>query len=240
MDTAIADEPMNSIKPKVWIVEDDEDLREELVRGLGERGLTAIGFPDGMSLYQALMTQPCDVVVLDIALPDEDGLSIARRLRSGTELGIVMLTARGQTEDRVRALLDGADAYLVKPVELAELDATIRSVYRRIAPANTSVPDGAAAGQDWQLTHGGWVLQSPTRVSIPLSHSERVILGLLLERRNMICTRTDLINALGYRPDSYQANRLDMLFTRLRRKIGAETGLPLPVKAVRGQGFTFT
>lgn len=240
MDTAIADHSMTSAKPKVWIVEDDEDLREELVRGLAERGLIATGFSDGMSLYQALMTQTCDVVVLDIALPDENGLSIARRLRNGTELGIVMLTARGQTEDRVRALLDGADAYLVKPVDLAELDATIRSVYRRIAPSNTGDADGLSGGQDWQLTHGGWVLQSPTKVSIPLSHSERVILGLLLERRNMICTRSDLISALGYRPDSYQANRLDMLFTRLRRKIGAETGLPLPVKAVRGQGFTFT
>ncbi len=119
---------------RVSLIEDDVDLREEMVYGLSEVGFDARGFHDGPEFYRAQVSAPCDVAVIDVGLPGEDGFTIAAHLRSSSSVGIVMLTARGALEDRLHGLQQGADAYLVKPVQLLELSAILQSLGRRLAP----------------------------------------------------------------------------------------------------------
>ena len=132
----------------IAVVEDNEDLRDEVVFHLGRMGHCVTGLPDGTALDRHLASQPTDVLVLDLGLPGEDGVSIARRLAvSHPRLAIAMLTARGQLEDRLVGLESGADIYLVKPVDMRELSAVCESLYRRLH--RVDVPERPAEG--WQL-----------------------------------------------------------------------------------------
>lgn len=132
----------------IAVVEDNEDLRDEVVFHLGRMGHCVTGLPDGTALDRHLASQPADVLVLDLGLPGEDGVSIARRLAvSHPRLAIAMLTARGQLEDRLVGLESGADIYLVKPVDMRELSAVCESLYRRLH--RVDVPERPAEG--WQL-----------------------------------------------------------------------------------------
>lgn len=220
--------------PKIalYVVEDDEDLREEVVFWLNEKGFSARGFPGSRELYRGLLEAPCDIVILDIGLPGEDGFSILKYIRSVTKVGVIMFTARGQTEDRVRALMEGADVYLVKPVDLDELSANVISLFRRISGQKDSFTPG------WRLSTDGWHLHAPSGERVALSVSERTILGLLLREPSATVTREMLADALGYHPDEVLSNRIDMLVSRLRRKVSQATGLQLPVQAIRGVGFS--
>lgn len=224
---------------RVCIVEDDADLREEIVAGLGDFGFAVRGFADAIGLYRGLLQSPCDVVIVDIGLPHEDGFAVAASLRAIGDVGIVFLTGRSTVEDRVRGLMEGGDVYLVKPVDLRELAATLVSVRRRMAVA-ASAPDEPrqpAGGQGWTLLSGGWALLAPSGVSVTLTASERALVQCLFAQAENVVSREALVDALGHRIDYYLSHRLDMLVSRLRRKVGNETGCVLPLRAVRGRGF---
>lgn len=124
----------------VCVVEDNEDLREDIVETLCEAGFDVRGFPASRELYASMLAAPCDIAILDIGLPGEDGFSIMRRLCKVGSMGIIMLTARSAIDDRVRALTQGADAYLVKPVDLAELQAVVLSMGRRLRSGKAGNP----------------------------------------------------------------------------------------------------
>jgi len=173
--------------------------------------------------------------VLDIGLPGEDGFSIMAHLRETTSAGIIMLTARGQTADRVRALMGGADIYLVKPVDMAELAANIVSLSRRL---RATAPPLLESHDGWRMSADGWLLLSPTKASIPLSSSERQLLQVLARHPGSTVSREALVKALGHHPDDAFSNRLDMLVSRLRRKVLQATGKKFPLLAVRGIGFS--
>jgi len=223
----------------LYVVEDDEDLREEVVLSLIDRGFLARGFPGSRELYQGLLEAPCDILILDISLPGEDGFSILKYIRSTTQatnqVGVIMFSARGQTEDRVQALMAGADLYLVKPVDLDELSANIVSLFRRI---HRSEPAHSEAGPSWRLSADGWHLLAPAGGRVSLSASERVILEVLLWDPGATVTREALVDALGRHPDEVLSNRLDMLISRLRRKVAQATGTQLPLHSVRSVGFS--
>lgn len=224
----------------VCVVEDDEDLREELVAGLADFGFDVRGFHDSTGLYRGLLAGPCDIVVLDVGLPREDGFAVAASLREIRDMGIVFFTGRGSTEDRVRGLMQGGDAYLVKPVDLRELVATLVSVRRRMAAvAVSAVGDDAPpdAGAGWTLTPDGWSLLTPSSVHVPLTSLERSLLQYLFEHAGEVASRESLVQALGHRLDYYDNHRLDVLVSRLRRKVKREAGSVLPLRAVRGHGF---
>lgn len=165
---------------EICVVEDEADFREEIVEALREAGFGVRDFPGSRELYAALLAAPCDILILDVGLPGEDGFSVAERLRGLGSMGIIMLTARGQTEDRVRALLGGADMYLVKPVDLRELVASIGSLARRLhLNGLAGVAEGAVDGRaqdnprSWSLSPDGWTLFDPEGSSIPLTAQER-------------------------------------------------------------------
>ncbi|WP_168734391.1 response regulator transcription factor [Pseudothauera nasutitermitis] len=222
---------------EVCIVEDDEDLREEISLALRRMGFGVRALAGSRDLYLALLQAPCDVLVLDLNLPGEDGFTIIERLRGLLSAGILVLTARSGTDDLVRCLTSGADAYLVKPVDFRELAANIVSLSRRVREAHPSSAPAMPTVLTWQLAGDGWSLVGPQGRRVALTASERILLQLLFEQANTAVRRDVIISALGHQPDYYLDHRLDMLVSRLRRKVQEAVGTPLPLKAVRGVGF---
>ncbi|MEW6677638.1 MAG: response regulator transcription factor [Pseudomonadota bacterium] len=220
-------------RTSVCVVEDDADLRIEIMAGLEHAGLAVRGFPASRELYLGLLREPCEVVVLDVGLPGEDGFTVLSHLRATLPVGIILLTARGAVADRIRGLREGADAYLVKPVDLDELAATVSSVARRVRPDPQIL-----IGAEWRLSPDGWFLQTPKGARVSLSASERVLLERLLGASGRVVSREVLVEALGYHPDEVLSNRLDMSVSRLRRKVQTNCGESLPLRAVRGVGFS--
>jgi len=219
----------------IYLIEDEADLREELVFSLGAMGFEAQGFGDAAEFYRALVARRCDITVVDVGLPGEDGFSVARHVHSAGGIGVVMLTARRALEDRLQGLQEGADAYLVKPVDVRELAATLRAVARRLG--NAGVAPKPAPG--WQLAEGGWVLRDPERRELSLTTAERAFLNCLFENRGQPVTRDALIVALGGNTFDFDPHRLDSLASRLRRK-AQEVGINLPLRSVRNTGYVFS
>lgn len=222
-------------RPRIYLVEDEADLREELVLSLGAMGFDAEGFSDAAEFYRALVARRCDIAVIDVGLPGEDGFSVARHLGTAGDIGVVMLTARRAIEDRLQGLHDGADAYLVKPVDVRELAATLRAVSRRLT--SNSIPLKPAGA--WALAEGGWVLRDPERRELSLTTAERAFLNCLFENRGHAVKRDQLIVALGGNTFDFDPHRLDSLASRLRRK-AAEVGINLPLRSVRNTGYVFS
>lgn len=227
-------DPIGNHDIAVCIVEDDTDLREEVVQTLLEHGFDVRGFPGSRELYFGLLQQPCDVAILDIGLPGEDGFSIMEKLRTTASIGIIMFTARGQMTDRVRALMGGADAYLAKPVDMVELVATIVSLARRLRAAESAAQERDGG---WKISDDGWILSSPSGMSVSLSGTERAFFQVLARHIGTTVSREELIKALGHHADEVLSNRLDMLVSRLRRKVAQATSEKLPLHSVRGIGF---
>ncbi len=219
---------MNNIA--VAIVEDNVDLLDDMVLNLSWRGIAPTAFADGAA-FDATMVKDCpwNVLVLDLGLPGEDGLSIARRLRASHPLlGIIMLTARGSTADRIQGLTDGADIYMVKPVDMGELAAAIKAVSRRLHTAGDNTPA-------WRLDAIGMRLLSPDGKEIELSYLEASLLQMLAESPDHFCETNALVLAIGKNPEAYNPRALQVMLSRLRQKLGEES----PLKAVRARGYIF-
>lgn len=223
-----------STRLRIALLEDDAELRERiLLPGLRDYGFDVAGAASASELEQLLRSQPADIVVLDVGLPDGNGFEVAQRLRSRSPVGIVMLTGRNTSSDRIRGLSEGADAYLSKPVVLAELAATLHSLARRL---RMTAQADANRGQ-WRLDVDGWCLLSPSERSIALTQAERQILALLMESPGATVKREDLIAALTDNAYDFDPHRLEMLVHRLRGKIADQGGESLPLRAVRGIGY---
>lgn len=237
---------MESIAPRklcIFLVEDNDDLREELVFGLTALGLDVRGFGDAAELYRALAVGKCDIVVIDVGLPGEDGFSVAGHLRGNPDLGIVFLTARTMLEDRLRGLDLGADAYLVKPIDVRELCATLHAVSRRIrAKTDLAPPSGKTDNEaaTWRLDHGGWTLRNPQGLELAVTDPERRFLEIMVAASGMVVERETLINAFATAEEDYDPHRLDAVISRLRKRC-EQAGLgKLPLTSVRGTGYVFT
>lgn len=218
---------------RIAVLEDDEALREDiLVPGLAANGYAAEGFGNPGELYRRMRRAAFDVAVIDVGLPDEGGLSVARNLRAGSPLGIVMLTGRERAGEQVRALAEAADAWLAKPVEVAVVAATIGSLLRRMR-----LPAVLPSARRWQLITQGWRLAAPCGREIALSRAERGVLERLFAADGEPVSREQLIDALGENRHGFDPHRLDMLVHRLRRKVVENTGETLPLRSVRGRGY---
>jgi len=221
---------------RIAVTEDDDELRELIVSELIERGFEASGFASAEALYRHLAVQACDIVLLDIGLPGEDGYAVARHLRQIASVGIVMLTARGRSDDMARGLSTGADMYLVKPVDMDVLAAGIDSLRRRMSTTNRA----AATSEPipvWSLTAGGWKLRAPDGLELLLAEGERAFLQPLLAQAGQTVDRDTLIQGLTDDPDGFDPHRLEVLLHRLRTRVKKQTGRELPLRAVRGSGY---
>lgn len=226
---------------RVYLVEDDDDLREDMVLLLGNAGFEVLGLADAPAFYKAHALAPCEVVVLDIGLSGEDGLSLASQLRASGSIGIVMASARGAVEDRIEALRQGADVYMVKPVHVDELSATIRMLGSRVRssmrPPPASVP-ASPSSAGWRLTEGDWVLCDPEGKTLKLTSNERGFLAVLMRSQTGVVSRNDLLAGLEGEAGGVDPKRLDVIASRLRRK-SEQANMRLPLHVVRGIGYQF-
>jgi len=236
----------------IVVVEDETSLRRDLVEYLRGCGFDVVGAKNGRDLDEIIASRPVTLVVLDVNLPGEDGFKIATRLRETPSIGIIMVTARGSTVDRVVGLEIGADAYLVKPVEMRELEAQVKALLRRLetaavarsapfapsAPASTSVVGNDEAS--WVLDATDWSLTSPVGIRINLTSMEMKLATLLAGQARQPATRDQISQALYNRRWNPDDRSIDTVVGRLRHKVEGAIGGPAPLKSVHGVGYVFS
>lgn len=236
-----AGKPFKSLR--VAVLEDDPELRDAiLLPGLRDFGFEVTAAGTAAELYRHMVKNAFDMVVLDMGLPDEDGLSVVRHLQELPDLGIVMLTGNHSRNDRVRALREGADAYLAKPADIEVLAATLHSLSRRIrrrAAPEVALEKTADASARWHLDTDGWCLVSPRGQVIALSAPERRLLSTLIAAAGAPVDREALIALVTKDVYNFDPHRLDMMIHRLRRKISKCTNETVPLLTARGTGYIF-
>ncbi|WP_075214838.1 response regulator [Mongoliimonas terrestris] len=227
----------------VLVVDDDPDVRD-LVRDYLLRHGFAVTTADGaLAMRAVLAVRPVHVVILDLKMPGEDGLSIARSLRQSGPIGIIMLTASAETVDRVVGLELGADDYMAKPFDPRELLARLRSLVRRLAVADGGAPQ-ARHGQE--VRFGRLVLNLEAQrlytlagEEVPLTAMEFDLLKAFAERPNRVLSR-DLLLTIAHNRDAEAFDRsIDIRIMRLRRKIEDDPEKPRVIRTVRGAGYLF-
>jgi DNA-binding response OmpR family regulator len=229
-------------QPHVLICDDEPDLREMLGEYLVRRGFAITLAGSGDELRQAMQGAAVDAVVLDIAMPGEDGLSVLRSLRAGAErVPVVMLTAAGETIDRIIGLEMGADDYLGKPVDLRELEARIKAVLRR---ATAPAPVSDAARRRWRF--GKCWLDIPAAklfdaagVEVPLTAMEFNLLRLFAENRGRVLNRDQILEGAHDRAWDPFDRSIDIRISRIRRKIEVNPEKPEAIRTVRGIGYIY-
>lgn len=224
----------------VWVVEDDPELLDLMLDDLRWRGAEVVGLHSGEALYRELAVRRCDVVVLDVGLPGEDGYSIAAHLRKAGDMGIVMLTGRGSPADMARGLTLGVDLYLVKPLDLEVLAAGLLSLRRRLQPsavAKPLAPPRPPSVGTWRLDDDDWELRAPNGGVLALTEAERAFLRELFIANGRTVGREQLIAAVTDQPWNFDPHRLEVLVHRLRTRTRSATDATLPIRAVRGTGY---
>jgi len=224
----------------VLVVDDDREIRNLLGRFLSKHGYRVTAVADGKEMRRALADWNIDLVILDLMLPGEDGLSLCRDLRARSQIPVVMLTMMGEETDRIIGLEMGADDYLPKPFSPRELLARMKAVLRR-------APAASAAGRQPILFFAGWTLdvglrrlESPLRLLVDLSAGEFDLLVALAEHPQRVLNRDQLLDLTHGRAEAPFDRSIDMQISRLRRKIEADHKQPELIKTVRGGGYMFT
>lgn len=225
----------DSMMIPVILVEDDNDLREMLQAELQLSGLNVDTAENALQCYKKLATNTPIVVVLDIGLPDESGLEVARYIKQKTELGLIILTALGSDKDRIEGYSAGADNYFVKPTSADELAIAIKNLAQRLAP-NTHED----TIQAWHFDTINWSLSSPGGKQCTLSGKEKCFIDLVSDSGEAPITRTTLLENLNYPNNEYGQHALETLVLRLRQKILKACGGAIPLKTIRGVGYQFT
>jgi len=228
-------------------VEDDPEWRGMVVDELEYHGAAVRGIDSVEALYRELAVDRCDILVLDVGLPGEDGLSATGHLRRTEGMGIVLVTGRSGTADMAHGLSLGADIYLPKPLELPVLVAALHSLHRRMsqsvpaaAPAPAPAPAPAAAVEasaGWSLRSDGWDLLAPNGRALTLTVAERGFLRELFAVPGEVVDRERLIAAVTDQPWDFDPHRLEVLVHRLRTRVRNATDAMLPVRALRGMGY---
>ena len=223
---------------KILVVDDDPELTELLRGYLGNQGFEVTTACDGSAMRKQLAVFQPDLLILDLMLPGEDGLTLCRDLRASSRLPILMLTARGDDMDRIIGLEMGADDYLPKPFNPRELLARIKSILRR---AEDHEPHEAALKT---LHFAGWTLDLAARnligadgVVIALSTGEFRLLHLLAESPNRVFSRDQLMDALAGRDAGPFDRTIDVMISRLRRRLNDDARDPELIKTVRSEGY---
>ena len=228
------------------VVVDDEAPAREMVRDyLRLHGFEVTACDGGASLRQAIARQRPDLIVLDLNMPEEDGLSLIRSLKREIAVPIIMLTATAGAIDRIVGLELGADDYLAKPCELRELLARIRSVLRRSAPAAAAASQGARQsapirfGTKW-LDLDARLLRDREGHEYPLASSEFALLKVFAENPKRVISREQLLDLANARDREAFDRAIDVRITRIRRKIEPDPAHPSVIRTVRGAGYLFS
>jgi len=224
----------------ILVVDDDAEIRNLLGEYLRKNGYNATAVPDGLAMWAALERDPVDLIVLDLMLPGDDGLTLCRKLCSQADTPVIMLTARGEETDRIVGLEMGADDYLSKPFSPRELLARIKSVLRR----TRSLPRNLRADDARLITFANWRLDLVARhlvsndgVVTSLSGAEFQLLKIFLSHPSHVLTRDQLMMLSKGREADPLDRTIDILVSRLRQRLGDDPTEAQIIKTVRGEGY---
>ncbi len=223
--------------PYILVVDDDAGIRDLLREYLSQQGYRVSTARDGTEMDAELARERPDLVVMDLMLPGEDGLTLTRRVKAGAGCPVIMLSARGEDIDRIVGLEVGADDYLPKPFNPRELLARIRAVLRR---GQEAPPEAAQTVRFGEFTLD-LAAQRLTRgeAEVPLTHAEFALLQVFVEHPNRALSRDQIMDWLkGYERDPFDRS-IDVRVTRLRRKIEPDPANPVYIRTVWGQGYLF-
>ncbi|WP_029030534.1 response regulator [Salinarimonas rosea] len=226
----------------ILVVDDDPGIRQMLTRYLADEGFRVSAAESGAAMWSVLEADPADLVLLDLVLPQDDGLILARELRQRSDIGIIMVTGRGDLVDRVVGLEVGADDYIAKPFHLREVLARIKTVLRRLAP-RAAPPD---TGHGVLVRFHGFTLDSerrrllaPSGEEVRLTGGEYALLTIFLEHAGRVLDRDRLMDLTRGRDWAAYDRTIDAQVARLRKKIEARPKEPELIKSVRGVGYVF-
>ena len=235
----------------VLVVDDDTRIRTLLRRYLGEEGMKVSEAGDGAAMRAVLAREMVDLVLLDLTLPGEDGLSLARYLRDKSQIPVIILSGKGDLIDRVVGLESGADDYITKPFELREVLARIRTVMRRAdqkgsrpaeerGAATDAGPSDKLAFEGYQLDLARRELQKQDGHVVPLTGGEFELLKVFVEHPNRVLNRDQLLDFVKGQGWAATDRSIDTQVGRLRRKIETDTTNPTLIKTIRGGGYIFS
>jgi two-component system phosphate regulon response regulator OmpR len=235
-------EPLN-----ILVVDDDPRIRTMLRRYLTGEGFVVNEAADGAAMRAVLDRETIDLVLLDLVMPGEDGLSLARHIRQRSEIPVIMLSGKGDLIDRVVGLEAGADDYITKPFELREVLARIRTVMRRAGPRPSPTPAATMTGGEDVLVFDGWrldllrrELHRPSGESVFLTASEFELLRVFAHHPNRVLSRDQIMDLVKGRDWAAYDRAVDTQVVRLRRKVELDPSNPTLIKTVRGGGYVFT
>jgi two-component system OmpR family response regulator len=227
----------------ILIVDDDAEIRTLLGRYFEKNGLRATAVADGRAMWQALDRGAFDLVVLDLMLPGDDGLTLCRNLRAHSDIPVIMLTARGEETDRIVGLEMGADDYLAKPFSARELLARIKVILRRAR----SLPPNMRPEEETEIRFGEWVLDtrqrhlvSPGGVVTPVGGAEYRLLRIFLDHPNRVLSRDQLMEMTQGKEADALDRSIDVQVSRLRRRLGDGSRDAAMIKTVRGEGYVLS
>jgi len=227
----------------VLVVDDDAEIRNLLRAYLEKNGYRVTTVADGRGMWAALEPGQIHIVVLDLMLPGDDGLTLCRNLRARSTVPVIMLTARGEETDRIVGLEMGADDYLAKPFNPRELLARIKSVLRR----SRALPDNLQPATARTIHFAGWALDlaarnlvSPAGTIVALSGTEFRLLSIFLAHPNRVLNRDQLIDLMLSRDALPFDRSIDVQVSRLRHRLGEDAKEPVIIKTVRGEGYVLS
>jgi DNA-binding response OmpR family regulator len=223
----------------IAIVEDEEDLRLNVALFLEAQGFGVWTADSAEGFYRQLAVTDADLVIVDLGLPGEDGLSLIAHLNSRGRHAIIAMTARGALQDRIAGLDAGADHYFVKPVDLYELTAAINAVLRKRSTdlqiaAFTTIETGV-----WRILRGEAVLVTPEAATVGLTSGELRLLECLMNNAEKVISKSQLLELFDQDPENGDFHRIEVLVSRLRAKVATTTDQRLPLRAVFGKGLVF-
>ena len=234
----------------ILVVDDEADLRELLRNLLVPEGFTISLAESGRAMRRILRARDIDLIILDLGLPDEDGLSLTKELRGVSDIPVIILTGKGDEVDKVLGLELGADDYIVKPFPPRELLARVRTVLRRTGRSRPGPAEGAAvrpgnslpiaAFRGWRLDTAARELYTPSGSLVHLTSVEFELLAALVRSPNTVLSRTHLLRICSGREWSPYDRSVDIHIGRLRSKIEPDPKAPSFIKTVRGTGYVFT
>jgi len=227
----------------ILVVDDEAEMRDAVSEYLNLRGFTVSAAANGEEMHRILAETTIDLVLLDLGLPGEDGIALTRQLRDSVPVGIIIVTAFGEAEDRVLGLESGADDYVVKPFSLRELLARVRSVLRRAEASGGQASDD---GNPKTYRLGDSLYDRQARefhradgTAIELSSGESDLLELFLDNPDRALSRDELLEKTAHRDWEPFDRSIDVRITRLRRKIEEDASHPRLIRTVRGVGYLY-
>jgi two-component system OmpR family response regulator len=228
--------------PHILVVDDHRDIRDLLARFLTKHGLRASVAESAAAARRIMNSADIDLIVLDIMMPGEDGLSLTRFIRETKDIPVILLTAMGEETDRIIGLEVGADDYLAKPFNPRELLARIKAVLRRAqtVPRPREKGQGRVRFDRWILDLGRRELVDEKNVAVPLSGGEFRLLSVLIERPGMVLTRDQLLDLTRGRSAQPFDRSIDNQISRLRRKIERDPKSPELIRTAWGDGYSFS